>query len=80
MSAAFHTFGLLWTSDEYVFFIDGVETWRTTDAVSQTDQYLLLSLIISSQRQIEQINALIDTGFQLNADEMIVDYVRVYAP
>jgi len=80
LSAAFHTFGLLWTSDEYVFFIDGVETWRTTDAVSQTDQYLLLSLIISSQRQIEQINALIDTGFQLNADEMIVDYVRVYAP
>ena len=25
----FHTFGLLWTKKEYVFYIDGKESWRT---------------------------------------------------
>ena len=25
----YHTFGLLWTPEEYVFDVDGHETWRT---------------------------------------------------
>ena len=26
-----HTYGLLWTKDAYVFYIDGEETWRTAE-------------------------------------------------
>jgi hypothetical protein len=25
----FHTFALYWKAEEYVFFVDGKETWRT---------------------------------------------------
>ncbi len=30
----FHTFGLLWTPDEYVFYVDDIERWRTSMAAS----------------------------------------------
>ena len=37
-----HTFGLLWTPDEYVFYVDGKETWRTkAGGVCQVPQYML---------------------------------------
>lgn len=73
LSADFHTFALLWTPDEYVFFIDGAETWRTTEGLSHVDQYIVLSLATSDwdnpKLVIEEL-----------PDEMLVDYVRVYAP
>jgi beta-glucanase (GH16 family) len=66
----FHTFGLKWTSKEYVFYVDGKETWRTATAVSQRSEYLILSTGL--------------TGFGGNPelgtypDKVIFDYVRVY--
>lgn len=44
LSQEFHTFALFWTPEEYVFYIDGVETWRTREGLSQVPQYLVLSL------------------------------------
>lgn len=39
-----HDFGLLWTPDEYVFSVDGKETWRTrAGGVCQVPLYLKLS-------------------------------------
>jgi beta-glucanase (GH16 family) len=39
-----HTFTLEWYPDEYVFYVDGTETWRTTDGgVSQVPQYIKLT-------------------------------------
>ena len=39
-----HTFGLLWLPDQYVFYVDGKETWRTkAGGVSQVPEYMLLS-------------------------------------
>jgi len=34
LAQGFHTFGLEWNPAEYVFYIDGVETFRTSTAVS----------------------------------------------
>lgn len=73
LSDDFHAFGLLWTHDEYVFFIDGVETWRTSEGISQTQEYIVLSLITSTW---ENARLVVD---QL-PDTMLVDYVRVYRP
>lgn len=73
LSDDFHTFGLLWTHEEYVFFIDGVETWRTSEGISQTEEYIVLSLITSTW---ENSRLVVD---QL-PDTMLVDYVRVYRP
>lgn len=68
----FHTFGLEWNKNEYVFYVDGKETWRTTTAVSHREEYLILSTEL--------------TGFGGNPSEgtfpdtVIFDYVRVYKP
>lgn len=51
----YHTYGLEWTPEEYVFYIDGKETWRTNTTpdknekgkeysnISHVPEYLLLS-------------------------------------
>ena len=36
MYTEFNTYGLLWTENEYVFYINGYESWRTSFGVSQT--------------------------------------------
>lgn len=71
LSGEFHIFALQWTEDEYIFFIDGVETWRTSEGLSHVPQYIVLSLITSAWE-----NARLD--IQQLPDEMLVDYVRVY--
>ena len=39
-----HTFGLWWKPDEYVFYVDGKETWRTkAGGVCQVPEYIKLS-------------------------------------
>lgn len=66
----FHTFGLEWTEDKYTFYVDGVEMWSTTDAVSHKEEYMILSTEL--------------TGFGgmpaqgKYPDSVIFDYVRVY--
>ncbi len=48
ITTGFHTYGLLWTRDEYVFFVDGVETWRVRakdgGAISHRPEHIILSL------------------------------------
>lgn len=71
LSEGFHTFGLHWTPEEYVFYVDGKETWRTHGGgVSQTPGYIKLTEEIGSWGgDIAQANL---------PDYFIVDYVRVY--
>ncbi len=71
LSEDFHVLSLLWTPDEYVFLIDGVETWRVSEGISQVSQYLVLSLTTS-----EWENPRLEVG-QL-PDEIVIDYVRLY--
>lgn len=35
LQGEWHVYGLLWTADGYIFYLDGVEQWRTTQAVSR---------------------------------------------
>ena len=67
----FHTFGLLWTPDEYVFYVDGKETWRSSaGGVAQVPIYLKISSEIG------------DWGGDITKaklpDEFRVDYVRAW--
>ena len=65
-----HTVGLLWTAGEYVFSVDGRETWRTGKGVSQRAEYLILSLEVGPWAgDIRQATL---------PDSLLVDYVRVY--
>lgn len=73
LSEEFHVFALQWTPDEYVFFIDGVEIWRTSEGVSHTPQFIILSLTTTGWE-----NGRLDVNRL--PDEMQVDYVRVFMP
>jgi beta-glucanase (GH16 family) len=73
LSDDFHIFGVNWTEQEYVFTIDGHETFRTRNGLSHVPQYMVLSLLSSGwERSRLNVNAL--------PDSMYVDYVRVYEP
>ena len=67
----FHVFSVEWTPTEYVFRVDGREYHRETNAVSQAQQYLVLSMLASDHELAE-----------LTADELgdtaQVDWVRVF--
>ncbi len=78
----YNTYGLEWNENEYIFYINGVETARTSfGGVSQNPEYLLLSCEVAGSDGV----AFADrhgTG-KMNmkpGDEayFIVDYVRVY--
>lgn len=70
----YHTFSLLWTEEEYVFYVDGKESWRTDAAEALGTCEVPLYIKISSE-----------TGSWTGRpdpeklpDYMKVDYVRVY--
>ncbi len=71
---AYNTYGVLWTDDEYVFFVNGVETARTSfgRGVSEVPENLIVSLEIPQELPAHIAN---DPAYRT---EMIVDYVRVY--
>lgn len=46
----FHKFGMMWTPQEYIFYIDDVETWRTSaGGVADVEQYMKLTMEVSNQ-------------------------------
>ena len=67
----FHVFSVEWTPTEYIFRVDGREYYREEQAVSQAQQYLVLSALTSDYELAE-----------LSADEVDdsaeVDWVRVF--
>jgi ferric-dicitrate binding protein FerR (iron transport regulator) len=66
-----HAFGLWWSPDEYVFYVDGRETWRNRHGgVSQVKQHLILS------DEIDEGSG--DIRKAVLPDRFLVDYVRVY--
>ena len=71
VSKGFHTFGLHWKADEYVFYVDGKETWRTAaGGVSQVKAYVKLTEEIGKWGgDIKQAKL---------PDYFTVDYVRLF--
>jgi beta-glucanase (GH16 family) len=69
---SFHTYGVEWNENEYIFYIDGIETARSSfGGVSQVEQYFVLSVEHEAGW----------TGDIRNNEKMtdfVVDYVRMY--
>ncbi len=68
----YNTYGLKWTEDEYIFYVNGVETARCAwaDGVSEVMEYVIVSL------EIPEADSL-PTDKTLTSD-FIVDYVKIY--
>ena len=75
-----HTFSVWWKPDEYVFYVDGNETWRTTaGGVCQVPLYIKLSDEVGDWS--DDVAERKPPGAIRRAklpDEFLVDYVRVY--
>jgi beta-glucanase (GH16 family) len=66
----FHTFGLEWFSDRYIFYIDGYKFYEVTKGISNIEEYMILSMEFPNDlKEIEK------TVFP---DAFVVDYVKVY--
>lgn len=67
----FHVFSVEWTADQYIFRVDGRETFRTDEGISGVPQFLVLSLL-SSDWELGKID---DASLP---SAMEVDWVRAW--
>lgn len=67
----FHIFSLEWSQDEYVFAIDDHVTYKIQEGVSQTPQYMILSLLTADWEKDRLDRAQLPSS-------MIIDWVRVW--
>lgn len=71
----FNTYGLEWNENEYIFYINGVETFRTDfGGVSQNEEYIILSVEMRGENGIPSERE----NIAAEGAEFIVDYVKVY--
>ncbi len=80
----YNTYGVEWNKDEYIFYINGVETGRTsTGGVSQAPEYLLLSCEFAGENGVQSSDRHGTGRIELTPEEnwpaeFKVDYVRCY--
>lgn len=79
----FHTFGLYWSKDEYIFYCDGEVITRATEHVSQVPQFILLTTEVWGYRKWPEQPTPIRIGDERIGegfvdDAFIVDHVRVF--
>ena len=70
VSSNYQTYGLEWTQNEYIFYVNGKETWRTNKAISLQPEYIVLSMEVDDWAG--------DISQAALPDSLYVDYVRVY--
>ena len=79
----YNTYGLEWNSDEYIFYINGVETGRlSTGGVSDNPEYLIVSCEVAGENGTANADRHGTGKISLPQDgseaHFLVDYVRVY--
>ena len=74
----FHTFGVLWLPDKYVFYIDGVEDGVITDAVSGVPAFILITTEPIGYRNNDHKPTTEAIEAAKAGDTFVVDYVRVF--
>ncbi len=72
----FHIFGLDWSKDGYIYYIDGKESWRVKSPVSDREEFLLVSTECNGYRNGD--NSAKELTKACVPDAFVVDYVRVY--
>lgn len=69
----FHTWGLEWNENEYIFYCDGKMVYRTEFGISNSDEYMCVGVYLRGENGVPQ------TELDKNAEYAYeVDYVRAY--
>ena len=80
----YNTYGVEWNENEYIFYINGMETGRmSTGGVSQNPEYLLLSCEFAGENGVQSSDRHGTGEIKYTPEEnwpaeFIVDYVRCY--
>ncbi|PSL41504.1 glycosyl hydrolase family 16 [Planomicrobium soli] len=72
LTTDFHTYGIEWTPDEIVFFVDGIVTHTSTVYVPQEDMYLFINTGVGGDWVGEPDNSTVFPA------QMNVDWIRYY--
>ena len=79
MREGYHTFTLIWNETEYIFQIDGEETWRTdAGGVSKVPEYVKITGELSTEDWAINEYWSNNPAKGVYPDYWLVDYVRVY--
>lgn len=84
----FHTYGVYWDADTYIFYVDGKETWRTSwQGTPRVEEYMILSVEIAGKDAVPDNRDGSTWSGQITNNpagtfpaDFVVDYVRVYQP
>ena len=70
----YNTYGLEWTEYEYIFYVNGIETVRSTfgNGVSQVEEDVIVSLEIPDPDELAGLDK------ETYKTEFVVDYVKIY--
>ena len=70
----YNTYGLEWTDEEYIFYINGVETRRTSfgNGVSEVPEEVIVSLEIPNAEKFEGLDK------ETYKSDFVIDYVKIY--
>jgi len=79
LDAGFHIYGFEWTDDTYRFYVDGKLTWTNTKAVSNANEFTILSSEVQDFEWAGRVPAAGYGDLAASKTKMIVDYVRCYA-
>jgi autotransporter-associated beta strand protein len=81
VGTGFHTYGLLWTTNKYSFYLDGNVTWSTSQyLVSSAEQFIRLTSEIQSNSWAGTVPPGGYPSLATSQVKMFVDYVRYYVP
>jgi beta-glucanase (GH16 family) len=78
LAGNWHVYALLWTPNEYAFYLDGIEQWRSSDAVSRRGEFIRLTCEVLDKGWAGNIPAGGYGTAAASATRMQVDWVRVW--
>lgn len=80
VGSGFHTYGLLWTTNSYTFYVDGNATWTPNYLVSSAPEFIRLTSEVESNSWAGTVPGGSYPDLPGSPFQMLVDYVRYYAP
>ena len=80
VQGVWHTYGVLWTSTSYTFYVDGNALWTQTQAVSHRTEAIQLTCEVQDASWAGNIPAAGYGSLQSSSTRMLVDWVRVWQP
>lgn len=73
----YNTYGVMWTPDEFIFYINGKESGRTSNGATLDAARMLLTVQVDLR---EGSNTIGENNAAAFPADYVVDYVRVYQP